>query len=485
MDACPACSAALPANARFCARCGLPTTDEPQSIDLFLSPSAGNQDSGQPDTRRSTSPQSEESSGGSHLRTVAVLATSLLAGLLIWGNHQQPKDVPIRPEAPQAGPVAGSSSTQQSGGVAIARSPDRNPDRNEATEFFDGEFTSDVFVDLSVVGPLLADENVGYRLVVSSDSQLFDIDLDTGEMTRHRIVVDPIGLLGDELIAFDPERGFVALPTDNLGGDGRTVFAVPEVAATDRAVGVANLLAAAVRPPQTLLAEFVRPEPGTGRVATQLFEIDVSTGRFAATSIAVDPRPQTPHRTRNGLAALDGGGVFEAAGNSYRKIADGQALLLGVNYSVARDCPTPGDCRVFWVDRATGNEVERPLPTSGEINTATQRPDGAGTERALMAMEELDAGATVVAITGPESTGSGYYDVENGRRLTALDPLSLEFGLGPLGRSVGALSPDGRWMALPVGGSIVLYDRRTELLYRRGSGPSAVLKQFVFVPTSQ
>ncbi len=488
MEDCPGCTTVLPDDAAFCPTCGLPVVKQSDAVDLFLSPGKSSPRA-EPDVEAATS-----TSLATRHRSVSsrgLIAAAAMAGLVLavgaWTAQGQ--------STPEASAGTSSPSTDEMEpvgptGQAIApgnNEPNTASDTDnspEATDFFDGEFSSDVFVNLSLVGPLLENEDVGYRLLASSDGQLFDIDLDTGELTRHPIDIDPVGLLGAELVAFDPERGFVALPVDNLATTGRMIFAVPEVEATDRAVSVRNLVGAAVREPNTLLVDFLRPDEGTGRLGTQLYEIDIGTGRFAATSLAVDPRPQTPHRARYGLAALDGGGLFEAGGNSYRKLADGEALLLGVNYVVARSCPEPGACLTQWFERSSGQQVERALPTAAEIVGPSNR-QGAGTDRPLLSIDEVDGDATVVIITGPGTSGSAYYDVENGRRLTALDPLSLDFTPGPMGRPFAALSPDGRWMALPVGGSIVLFDRIEELLYRRGFGPTATMEQFIFVPNGR
>lgn len=499
MAACASCGAASPEQARYCPACGLPVSSGSQQATFFLEPA------GTPAPSVEPASSTKVASASRSVKPVAAAAGVVLLVGLIWSaaTPSTTGDRATNPAAAQTGaddssdppprnpgPVAGPVETPETDGEAAADTPGEDTGRPAVvTDFFDGEFTSDVFANLSVVGPLLENEEVGYRLVASSRTQLFDINLDTGELTRHPMAVQLVGVLGEELIVFDPDRGFVAVPVNDLNAPGRLVFTVPEVTDGDRAVSVDNLLAATVRPPNTLLAEFLRPAPapaagrsGTDQAqeqarsyGTQLYEVDIANGRFAATTIAVDPRPGTPDRTRHGLAALDSGGLFEAAGNSYRKLADGQALLLGVNHAVVRQCPEPGSCRILWVDRETGQEIDRPLPVLAD------GPQTVATD-AITAITAMDAEARVVLVTGPD--GSQYFDVDSGQLLTALDPLSLTVTNGPLGRTFGALSPDGRWMALPVGGSIVLYDRSSGLLYRRGSGPSAELEQFVFLPNT-
>ncbi len=313
---------------------------------------------------------------------------------------------------------------------------------------------------------------VGYRILVDGEG-LIDIDLDNGAVVRRNGEVDLVGVSGTELIIYDATQGFAALPIADLDADRRELFSVPETIAGTTPVSAASLRSASVRSPDTLLIEFDR---GTGNDAgvegmgdgVQLFEVEIGSGRFRASAIEGVGGLSRFGATHHGLASVPGGGLFEASGNSYRKLSDGRPLLLGINYAIVQDCVQPGECSEFWIDRATGQRVVRPLPQRQRIDR----------------LSEVDEMARLLRVDGLDADGeseTSYFDVEGDRWLSAMPALSVHPELAALGGTAEALSRDGRWFAVPTGYGLLLYDVTSDVQYRMNLRQNLLDSRLLFV----
>jgi hypothetical protein len=296
--------------------------------------------------------------------------------------------------------------------------------------------------------PLAQSPTIGHRLVALTGDRLITINLDTGHLAVSEVQGTPVGVAGEEVVVFDDRQGFVAVSLDNPETERRVVFSVPEIEAEESRVSVASLYSAVIEEPRILIAEF---GPSTIRSSelSFVFEINLDNGTFRANVVdATVAGPPWLGVSRLGLVWVPGGGVFEAVGGVYRKLSDGFPLLMGLNYVVVSECPEPGRCQQYWIEREQGRRVERALPDIGHV----------------FWIREIDGQARILMIDGEQRRG--YFDVDRNRWLPDPEVLGFEGEGEFLGGGAEGLSSDGRWLALPVGRDVILYDLDTDARYR-------------------
>ena len=450
---CAGCGERLAVDARFCSDCGLPTRS-PNSTSIGHGIGAG----GEAEVtvlRGSRADQSAEVTSGS--RRFLGYSAALIAVALAWVLFRSPdpavddaaaQDDVADESAPADGigeRAAGDDDGSESGGESEGES--EAIDRALADPF--DERSTVASVELGRGEPVLEGSAIGYSLLAAADGELLQINLDNGEQQQFELAGRAIGVAGDELVLFDEREGFVAVPVDDVDGERRVVFGVPELQGGESRVSVDNLVSAAIREPNTLVAEFIREDIPIGD-PTLVFEIEVVGGRFRATPADIsDDVSSRLFSTWFGLVWVSGGGLFEAGNEGFRKLSDGFPLMMGLNYAIVNECARPDDCRQAWIERGTGREADRPLPAFENV----------------FWMREIDSEARVLLTDGPE--GIALFDVERDRWLG--DPGTFgqvgEAATDRFGHVTMALSPDGQWLAVHADNGVVITDLETLTQY--------------------
>lgn len=396
MGSCPACGAPTDGEARFCSRCGAAVGDEPVLLEQ-------------------TSPAVAEdvvSYGRSGRFWATVAGGALLVLLGVWalsalgGAAGDATAGRLRPTTTTA-PVAASTETTAT---------------SEATDPTEPSVDQEATTSTSMVGagePLLG-QPVGLSLLIGSELRLRRVDLDTGVVTTYEHPATPVLAVGDRVLLQDPRTTAVrAVTVDQI--DDPTVAPIWSQDAP-----------AMPRP---------GPEPGwvwlPGLDADQTFEwrlVDLASGQLRTVVSSgtapwwqgnvgwIDPE----------VVGSTDGGVFERAGDGYRRVADGELLAVSPAFVIVRVCADPSSCALRWVDRATWQEADRPVP---EVDARQVGP---------IVMSD-DGGLLLIT----SASGRELFDVA--RRTSVSSSASLPDNL--------AVSPDGRWVALTLlAGRISLYD---------------------------
>ena len=62
------------------------------------------------------------------------------------------------------------------------------------------------------------------------------------------------------------------------------------------------------------------------------------------------------------MATSGSGGVFRRIGGGYRLVASGRPILVRGAQVLVRTCTSPTACELGWIDRDTGEPVDKPVP---------------------------------------------------------------------------------------------------------------------------
>ncbi len=170
-----------------------------------------------------------------------------------------------------------------------------------------------------------------------------------------------------------------------------------------------------------------------------------SVPTWRSVSVA-DGKSRTVIESNRMAASVDGpevagppsGGVFELEPDrrTYRRLADGFPLAASDTAILVQDCDSPvaSSCRNYWIDRATGQEIDRFVPSFESWWGIRSSPTG----RFLMVDSDI---------------GSRLWDIERGVEIAVL-------GYSDMGSGMVGFSPDGRFAAYtgPQRNEVVVYD---------------------------
>ncbi len=209
---CSGCGAAMVANARFCAHCGLP----PDSV-------------GRDATTGSTATTGGRvSRDGMPEWLAVVLGVAVVLGLWFVISRPSGETSAADQEAAESEPVIGDSS------VADETQLDEATTEETATTTTTTSSAPDPPVEGAVPAavadqpavPLSDLDADGWRLLVSDGLTIVDVDLTTGEQTRSEGVGAPIALVDGRLLLYRNSRlGWVS--PDDLGGEVSEIVEVP------------------------------------------------------------------------------------------------------------------------------------------------------------------------------------------------------------------------------------------------------------------
>ncbi len=396
MGSCPACGAPTDGEARFCSRCGAAVGDEPVLLD-HASPAVAEDIVSYGRSGRFWATVA----GGALLVLLGVWALSAVGGAA--GDAAAGRQRPTTTSAP----VAASTETTAT---------------SEATDPTEPSVDREATTSTSIVGggePLLG-RPVGLSLLIGSELRLRRVDLDTGVVTTYQHPATPVLAVGDRVLLQDPSTTAVrAVTVDQLDD-----LTVTPIWSQDSP--------AMPRP---------GPEPGSiwlpvldGEQRLEWRLVDLASGQMRTvvnTGSVSWWQGSVGWLDPNVVGSTDGG-VFERSGDGFRRVADGELLAVSPAFAIVRVCADPDTCALRWVDRATWEEVDRPIP---EVDA---RDVGS------LAMSDDGGLLLITSLSGRE-----LFDVTRGTALSssASAPDNL------------AVSPDGRWVALTLlAGRISLYD---------------------------
>ena len=488
MGTCPACGASTDVDDRFCPTCGASQADAVETINPGHSgdgEAAGDQEVellgslAAPSARPGPAPPGGQIRQGPIRRGPRLAVAGAVAGLaaVVFGawavGRAGPDGTDVGADATTS-VTDGSATTDLASAGTDATTPDGSPtDSSPADGSPADSGTAASGTDASVPigngggaidgeypvngsGPVLG-RPIGWSLLIGSPSgsRLERIDLDTGERQRYDTAGGPRLVLGghvvlqrqDELRSSlslvivslsDPDAGEIEVPL----GDTSFFFASPLVPGADDDVWVY------AGTPAGASWQLVRLSDGT------------VTDRVTAPPALLSPPVSGAGPD---IATSGTGGVYRRDGGRYRQLAPGAPIAGDQRAVLTRTCADPTTCRLQWLDTATGQPVDRPVPP------AESDVDWFGVAE--------PAGHFVIGRRTGEG-GARYdaelvaYDLDRNRMVTP----GVDFQAG-----LAAATPDGRYLAVQGDDGIKVYDAEQDrwVTVRRALDSTVTV---VFVP---
>ncbi len=284
----------------------------------------------------------------------------------------------------------------------------------------DGRSTpSPVVAVLGDGGPLLGDR-VGYTVLLGG-VELRSLNLDTGELVEiGRPLTEPLLVSGDFVVLRTGDR-LATVPLDDLGAD-PTPIAVPN------AGGWAEPISLSHRQDGTL---WLRGQPVASGFT--LVHYDLATE-------SVIEEVTAPDWTLWGFGQFSGtpdllgtltGGVYRRSGVVFKQIGEGQLLAADANRALVRVCDEGLACSYEWRDATSWEPLELAIPEFG-VDAA-----------------QLLHGTDWLVYFDSLYSENRLFNIVTG---ASPDLFSNDYWAGV------PISPDGRWLAQPLGGDQLLID---------------------------
>lgn len=422
---CSGCGAALPADARYCARCGL-------SVDL-LDESRSGRSAPTPSSWLSTVDETESrvrrnTGRPRSIRTILALGFAVLAAVVIALGVAR---APTTGLTGLADELAGPTTSSVGDGAAD------NSTGSGGIDAVDGA-DAVAIADLGELDPALTD----YRLFASRSSELIEIDLATGQIATHEVAGRLIGFFDDRLFLVDPAIGISAIPVGSPEEDPETIITMEP--------NGSEVASAVVDDDGVLYVTIV--EPSGDSFGSSMIRLDLTTEqeqRIDVSSVAA-----------MGLVEVPGGGLFELTEDGFRSLTDASVRFFGLSYVLAERCDDPEQCRRFWLQRSTGVRVTRPLPGL-QVGYVLGR-----TGRVAVGVEPGHVGFFDVRLAAEISIEDHYRDVD--------EPWFV----------IEDVTEDDRFLAAvvgEVGSDVVVHDLDTRNEVRFELGRSSPLSKLLFV----
>lgn len=201
--------------------------------------------------------------------------------------------------------------------------------------------------------PLMVERETGTSLLAASASAWTLIDLDTGERQELQPQGLPV-LVSDSHLVVERDEALWSIPLSELGhnGTGVRLFELGVDDDEDRL----GLLAASLSGFDELVVVSYRSDGWR-----QIARLDLSTGDQAGP----EDTPSSPFaRPNGGLHEVVGAGTFDVIDDSWTKISDGAPVIAAPGSTLVHVCAGRLECRYEWLDRKSGQPLDRPVPKS-------------------------------------------------------------------------------------------------------------------------
>ena len=413
---CSSCGGPLSAGARFCSACGWDASAELFPAELF--PDLFDIDG--PGARVGSAAVGPIQSGGANRVWVLAGLVGLLA--IVWLLTRSPDD---STDVEQTFERSGTTEGQRVPSTERADTEEpADAARTTTTIELDRPYHLSV-PGIAEGGPVLGIET-GLSLYVGRRN-LAEIDLDTGEVRQHELT----GTSNASLIPIYADAEWLVL----LDNGGMKVVPRSDPNAPVRPLGDGLYWSTALREASLGHVWMITSMTGDGTFESLIWaSVSLADGSVSRT---VDAMPYSFGGSASSpeITTSPAGGIFvlDAGGGAFRRLADGIPLAFSDELVLVRVCDAPRACSDRWVDRESGDDIERPIPEIPLQPWAVELSrDG------RLAYWSADSGGTL-------------WDVE---RAQVVGQTSNEFS------SIVAFSPDGRFAAfVPAGADqIVLYD---------------------------
>ena len=285
-------------------------------------------------------------------------------------------------------------------------------------------------------GPMLPAPS-GLRLVgLTARGDLFDIDLDTGEMTT----TDVSGVSGGQatIIAGEDWTYVQRWDVNSSFLVERGQLPVDVTSTPDMSNGV-------FRGPEPGPLWTLRSDQMTGRIeGMELVSLD-----GAALGRTIDLQGWWPMQSdlAGGVLVQAGGGVYTVSEAGARRVADGEIAGAGLNHLLVRECDDALACGLFVVDRQSGERRQVP---DVRVDGLTQYWGWSGTDAASVS---------------PDGTAAILFGLDGGRPNAALlatdSGVSVELTSMNNGAWSVAWSDDSRFVAYTDISRLKVFDRST------------------------
>lgn len=414
-DRCPACGHRGPSDARFCSRCGLPhlfrrTVDSTDVMHRM------------PPVER-----------GRGLNRPLIMAMMLALGVLGWRFLVADPNVPSSAASEPAGPIGESkdpAAAPKPSTVVGAATAVRPPAVVDLIE---------LAVEKVPEQPELA-ALAGHHVVVSHAGGLIRLDTDTGQVDRYdrtRIAGSLLGHYRDQLIFVEAQRRVIAVTAEDPTGDPVELI---DLQWPEWPLGIQGARMIDDHRLSLVVRSFLQRD---GRAVDRLL-LDLESRRALNQS--------SGSWQASDLTWVPGGGLFEFADGSYRHLADGAPVVAGRRYVLVHECQGYDDCARHWIDRRTGEHVDRPIPPGAHGH-----------------LEFLDPDDRLLFVNGED--GHRYFDATNGWFLPSNVIRGTAGGYldGPVEAVVG-----GRLLLAAIIGGLVVYDLDTHVAHMLDFGADDV-----------
>ncbi len=397
---CPACRGSVSEQARFCRSCGVGLDNRPQLAARL---------------RR------DAPSRWWLAAAVAALVLAVIGGT--WAASRAG-------DGPGAGPEAGAAASG-SRGTDPSGMDDDGPPPSGSDEAAEGPVEVEAVLEVvKGTGPVLS-RPVGWSLVLGDlyrpGQGLWRLDLDTGRLVEFPAISGgPVLAVGDRVV-------LVTTDVDSIEADG-AAGTVQVVNAADPTVGT---VAISEDEEPAAASPLVWADPGDGETFW-LYSGDTLDARWRLFGLDGGERQDAIEAGPFGIGLVPGagpevatslgGGVFRRVGDGYRLVAPGRPIAAQGHSVLVVSCSSPTECTLGWIDRDSGQAVDRPVPALGDALGEFGGSIIPGSDRYLF------------VVRGGSRAGPGLpvlVDLDTGRTV------ELEVGDRPL-----ASSPDGRYLVV-------------------------------------
>lgn len=266
----------------------------------------------------------------------------------------------------------------------------------------------------------------GYDLLVATTGRPARLDLDTGTVTYvEGTRVFPQFVWRSWLIVGSGSNVDLArLPLNDLGAD-------PEPLLEAEGAVYSHVVSPVSRIIETgQLWISVTAGVTAGEPTETLHLVDIETGAVLDEREADPEGWRLANADREGLFTAPTGGIYQATGDTYRRVTDGRILASDSRRALVQTCNDELECRLRWLDGQSWEPLDLIVPEDQEA-WYSMIPD-----------TDWIFAPNFEAFAGP--TSGELFNVATGEVMEVDLPQVTSSGISSL---TPAVSPDGRWLA--------------------------------------